>query len=340
MSDSKVEIYVRSSPLGEQVGIHWRNISKEGQPKEEPSVLKEQVITRDDGKKVTINSQINDTKASLIFARYISEEKNKVLLELTGLDASEDRSKSMGRRISEIVLWVGDATPEVEFKLRKLAACALLSFWEKESDFLKKIRSSIEFDGLDSFKANAQKIDQLYTDAGTNLDRLLSKVSSGDINTSDSDWLTPKKIDIENQLNDLVNQIIQTPLPETEQPVVVVAEFKKEGDRQHIVYKGNVWKAPQKKTPLPVPSLQPVPPTERPIAPRTPASPSRLPMLRLILGFFLMTVIVIALWIIIFQSNMLTTTPTPAPTQTQTPNLRPNPNPSPSQILKEKTITP
>lgn len=334
MSDSQIEIYVRSSPLGEQVGIHWRNISKEGQPKEEPSVLKEQVITRDDGKQVTINSLINDTKASLILARY----KNKVLLELTGLDASEDRSKKMGRRISEIVLWVGDATPEVELQLRKLAACALLSFWEKESDFMKTIRSSIEFDGLDSFKTIDQEIEQLYTDAGTNLDRLLSKVSSGDINTSDSDWLTPKKIDIENQLYDLVNQISQTPLPETEQPVVVVAEFKKEGDRQRIVYKGNVWKAPQKKTPLPVPSLPPVPPTERPIAPKTTGSPTRLPITMFLVGFFLITIMVIA--IIIFQTNMLTPTPTPAPTQTQTPNLRPNPNPSPSPILKEKTITP
>ncbi|MEH2063701.1 MAG: hypothetical protein V7K50_15805 [Nostoc sp.] len=332
MSDSQIEIYVRSSPLGEQVGIHWRNISKEGQPKEEPSVLKEQVITRDDGKKVTINSLINDTKASLILARY----ENKVLLELTGLDASEDRSKSMGRRISEIVLWVGDATPEVEPQLRKLAACALLSFWEKESDFLKTIRSSIEFDGLDSFKTIDQQIKQLYTDAGTNLDRLLSKVSSGDINTSDSDWLTPKKIDIENQLYDLVNQISQTPLPETEQPVIVVAEFKKEGDSQHIVYKGNVWKAPQKKTP--VPSLQPVPPTERSIPPKTTGSPSRLPIRMFLLGFFLMVVMVIA--IIIFQTNMLTPTLTPAPTQTQTPNLRPNPSLSPSPILKKKTITP
>lgn len=87
MSQSQVVIYVRSSPLGD-VGIHWRNISKSGHPIEEPDILKQRVIKRDDGKQVTINSLINETKPSLILAKY----DGKIILEVTGLDASEARS--------------------------------------------------------------------------------------------------------------------------------------------------------------------------------------------------------------------------------------------------------
>lgn len=322
MSDIQVEIYVRSSPLGE-VGIHWRNISKLEQPNEEPVVLKERVIVRNDGKQVTINSLINDTKPSLILAQY----KNKVLLELTGLDAAEVRSKSMGRKISEIVLWIGDVSPKVECQLRKLAACALLSFWQKESNLLTTIRDSIDFDGLNSFKVDIQQIEQLYTDADTHLDLLLSEVSSRVIDTSKSVWLTPKTIDIESQLYDLINQISQTPLPDTEQPVVVVAEFKKEGGHRRIVYRGNVWNAPetkaQKKTTEP--SLKTVPPTEPSIPPQTPTSPSRLTIATLMLGLgILIVVILIAIWIIV-QCKI----PTPVPTST----------PTPAPILKEKPFS-
>ncbi|MBP5976768.1 hypothetical protein HW132_29590 [Brasilonema sp. CT11] len=316
MSYAQVEIYVRSSPLGE-VGIHWRNISKPEQPKEEPVVLKQRVIARDDGKQVTINSLINDTKPSLILARY----ENKVLVEVTGLDAAENRSKRMGRRISEVVLWVGDATPEVESQLRKLAACILLSFWEKESTFLSKIRSAIDFDGLNDFKANAQQIQQLYTDAATHLDDFLSKISPSVVELGESVWLTPKTIDIESQLYTLVKQISQTSFGETEQPVVVVAEFKKEGDtqsvkppadRQQIVYKGNVWKAPETKTEkkTPVPSPEAVP-SAQPILPQK-AVPRRTTRI-VIVGMILLILILLTTWVIA-QPKILPPTPTLTPT--------------------------
>ncbi len=295
---SQVEIYVRSSSLGQQVGIHWRNISKPEQPKEEPVALEKQVIARDDGQMVTVNAIINDTKPSLILARY----ENKVLLEVTGLDATEDRSKNMGRKISEVVLWVGDASEDIEEQLRKLAACALLSFWEKESTFITTIRSAIDFDGNDSFRANAQQIKQLYDDAAENLDRLLSKVSFSEIDSSEPVWLTQKKkIDIESQLYSLVKKISQTALPEGDEPVVVVAEFKKEGDKQWIVYKGNVW---EKKTQSePQPTLQPEPqPTLQPES-QPPLQPDFL--LKIYLGaLVVLRVVILTILIIIL-------TPTP-----------------------------
>lgn len=332
MSNNQVEIYVRSSPLGE-VGIHWRNISKPEQPNEEPFVLKERVIARDDDKQVTINALINDTKPSLILARY----HNKVLLEITGLDAAETRSKKMGRRISEIVLWVGDETPEVEIQLRKLAACALLSFWQKDSTFLATIRSAIDFDGLNSFQVNAQQIEQLYNDAGTNLNRLLSEVAANIINTSESIWLTPKTIDIENQLYDLVNQISQTSLPDTQQPVVVIAEFKQESDRPRIIYKGNVWKAPEPEKKTPVSSPEPVPPP----SPTPSRTPTPLTSRIVILGIILLIVILIAIWVIA-QTKTLTPTPAITPIPSPTPTTIPNKKPptkktSPQSFLQPST---
>lgn len=241
MSQSQVVIYLRSSPLGD-VGIHWRNISKDEQPIEEPDILKQRVIKRNDGKQqVTINSLINETKPSLILAEY----HGKIILEVTGLDASEARSERMGRRISEVVLWVGDASSkEVEPKLRQLAACALLSFWSKERTFATTIRNAVYFDGLNSFKVNADEIKQLYDDADKNLDSDLSVSPSSETDSPNLVWSTLLEINSEKQLHALARQIsqisqTQTLLLDGEQPVVVVAELKRNNDDQQIIYSRN-----------------------------------------------------------------------------------------------------
>ena len=326
MIHNHVEIYVRSSPLGE-VGIHWRNISKPEQPKEEPDVLKQRVIERSDGKQVTINSPINDTKPFLILARY----QNKVLLELTGLDAAEARSKRMGRRISEIVLWVGDDSPQTESQLRKLAACALLSFWSKESHFLSAIRSSIDFDGLNGFKVNTQQIEQLYAEANSHLDRLLSKVSPNVINTSESVWSTQQEIDTESELYNLVNHISQTSLPETEQPVVVITEFKKQSDRQQIVYKGNVWveKKRPASTPEPAPNPEPAPTPKPATIPESVPTPKPAAKIRLVILRIILPILIALAILLITQSPVLTPTHSPIPIPTLTSTPKPNPSLTP-----------
>lgn len=329
MSHSPVKIYVRSSPLGE-VGIHWRNISKPEQPKEEPLVLKKRVIERSDGKQVTINSLINDTKPSLILARY----DDKVLLELTGLDAAEARSRKMGRRISEIVLWFGDDSPETESQLRKLAACALLSFWSKESTFLTAIRSSIDFDGLNGFKVNSQQIEQLYAEADSHLDRLLSKVSPSVISNSEPVWSTQERIiEADSQLYDLVNQISQTSLPQTEQPVVVVTEFKKESDRQQIVYKGNIWveKKRPATTPEAVPPPEPALPQETVPIPEAVPTPKSAAKIRLVILRIILPILIALAILLITQSPVLTPTHSPIPTLTSTPKPNPTLIPQPAK---------
>lgn len=232
MSQTSIEIYVRSSPLGSK-GIHWRNISKDGQPTEEPEMLKSRIILKDNGKKATINSLINDTKPSVVLARY----DDKILLEITGLEASEVRSSQLGRKITEVVLWVGDASPEVELQLRKLYACAMLSLWDKSSAFPKTIRDAIRFKDLNDFQVDQAAIKQLYAQTGTYLETFSqTPLEQG----TSSVWATSETINSDNHLHSLAHQIIQSLLPESEQPVVIIAEIKNDC----LEYRGNIWKAP------------------------------------------------------------------------------------------------
>ena len=232
MSQTSIEIYVRSSPLGSK-GIHWRNISKDGQPIEEPEMLKSRIILKDNGKKATINSLINDTKPSVVLARY----DDKILLEVTGLEASKERSSQLGRRITEVVLWVGDASPEVELQLRKLYACAMLSLWDKSSAFPKTIRDAIRFKDLNDFQVDQAAIKQLYTQTGTYLETFSqTPLEQG----TSSVWATSETINSDNHLHSLAHQIIQSLLSESEQPVVIIAETKNDC----LEYRGNIWKAP------------------------------------------------------------------------------------------------
>jgi hypothetical protein len=329
MNQSQVEIYVRSSPLGD-VGIHWRNITKPDQPVEEPSVLKERIIYRSDGKKVTINSLINETKPSLILAKY----EGKILLEVIGLEASEARSHRMGRRISEVVLWVGDASlAEVEVNLRQLAASALLSFCNKETAFATTIRDAIDFDGLDSFKVDSQQIEQLYIDASKNLDNVPSTSYLSQADSSDSIWLTPTTVDTPEHLHALANQISQTLLPSSEEPVVVVAELKRDNTEQRIFYRGNVWIAP----PVPKPVEETSPRQEElevDFQKKTPilsTAPASRPTNRIVILVVILLIVVVS--IILWGTTQLKSPPTPAPIITPSPTPTPNsinpPTPTP-----------
>lgn len=232
MSQNSIEIYVRSSPLG-PVGIHWRNVSKDGQPMEEPEILKSRIVTRDNGKKATINSLINDTKPSIVLARY----ENKILLEVTGLEASEERSSQLGRRITEVVLWIGDASAEVEAQLRQLTACAMLDIWDKDSTFLKVIRDAIRFENLNDFRVDQVAIKQLYVQPDV---EIFSVLEDAQTRCNFSVWSTPEVVETKQQSYLLASQIVHTSLPQADYPVIVVGEFKD----NRLEYKSNVWRQP------------------------------------------------------------------------------------------------
>lgn len=238
MISNDVEIYVRSSPLG-GVGIHWRNITKPDQPREDPSILKKKVINKPE-RTATVNSLINETKPAIVLARY----DKKILLEVVGLEADKQRSAQLGRRISEILLWVGDANKEVETHLKNLAVCTLFGIWNSESDFLQTIRKSIHFDGQDAFKADLNQFRKVYVDAAQELDILQKGIRALDADFSPSVWSTSRNIVSEEGLISLLNQIKSTPLPESQDPIVIIAELKGEPALPQLFFKGNVWEAP------------------------------------------------------------------------------------------------
>jgi len=302
MSQNQLEIYVRSSPLGD-VGIHWRNITKPEQPKEEPDILKRRIIHKEDGKEVTVNFLINDVKPSIILARY----HGKVLLEVTGINATENRSKQLGRRITEVVLWVGDASSvEAEIHLRELAACALISFWNKETTFTTTIREAVNFDGLDGFRTNLEKIEQLYVDAASVLDSFLLTSSTSVVDTGNSIWSTPETVSSDEQLIFLANQLSKNSLPDNDEPVVVIAEFKENLSEHQLVYKGNVWVASPAHKPIeqvvPLPTEKPQSELQKKTSTQLPTLPprhtGRIAIYAVTLLTLLVVVVVVAIWLV------------------------------------------
>jgi hypothetical protein len=335
MSHTSIEIYVRSSPLGSK-GIHWRNISKDGQPPEEPEMLKSRIILKDNGKKATINSLINDTKPSVVLARY----DDKILLEITGLEASEVRSSQLGRRITEVVLWIGDASPEVELQLRKLSACAMLGLWDKSSAFLKTIRDAIRFKDLNDFQVDQPAIKQLYAQTGTYLETFSPTPSE---QGTSSVWAASETINSDNHLRSLAHQIIQSPLPESEQPVIIIAEIK----NNCLEYRGNIWKAP-------IQPIKPPVPLQKELGSKsekknswtqpetTPPPTNRIVILGVILAI---AILVIALTSLQLKPPMkmapvLTAPPKPDPTATVTPKPAILPTSKTQTTLPKPTPTP
>jgi uncharacterized protein YaeQ len=296
MNRNSIEIYVRSSPLGSN-GIHWRNVSKAGQPIEEPEVLKSRVVYKSKDRKATINSLINDTKPSIILARY----GGKILLEVTGLEASEERSAQLGRRITDVVLWVGNDSEEVESQLRQLAALAILNIRDKDSHFLKVIRDAVQFENLNDFRVDQGAIEGLFSEDSREIS-LLSGLEQGD----SSIWSPLEKSISDAHLDDLARKISQTALPETENPIVVVAEVKGE----YLDYRGDVWREapPQTDTAI-VPGSEEDPKKKLPNQPEAkPFHSSRLSIL---------VVIVAAAALVFITINLL-----PKPT-----NIPPTPPP-------------
>lgn len=245
MTTNQIEIYVRSSPLG-KVGIHWRKASEylqSSQRTETPDILMEEVVPDDDSK-LSVNSVINTVKPCLILAKY----NGKVFLEVTGIDATPDRSEKLGRRISEVVLWVGDVNPETEAKLRKLAYCALLGLWNPESDFRRDISSSIEFDGLNDYKVKAYVLKDMYERSEKYCEL------EGD-NPSSHNYLEPKEFKTDQEVRQLATQLRDASFDGME-TAVVIAEIKQTESERWLNHRGNVAKQPE-VTPV-IPPIVPV----------------------------------------------------------------------------------
>lgn len=148
----------------------------------------------------------------------------------------------------------------------------------------------------------------------------MSTVSLDKVDTSESVWLTPITIDTKSKLYTFAEHIKQTSLPETEQPVVIVAEVKEEGNEQQIIYKGDVWKASQVEEPAPPPIEVPENDEKKTsLSPATATAVSPPQTRLLVIGIILLLAILIAIWLIAqAQFNTLHPDPTPTPTAVPT----------------------
>lgn len=241
MTTEQIEIYVRSSPLGSD-GIHWRNVnfSKSEQPRGTPDILMKQVVPDDDGHEISINSAIDTVKPCLVLAKY----NGKVLLEVTGIDSMPDRSEKLGRRISEVVLWVGDANEEIEKRLRKLAHCALIGLWEKDSKFRTAISSSIEFDGLNDYKVDADVLKKIY-DTPEEYTTEKKNLNLGVVNSSNYNYLDPQEINSDDaaKADVKVRQLavqIRDSLFGNRDTAVVISEVKQSEGKRWLNHRGNI----------------------------------------------------------------------------------------------------
>ena len=294
MTTDRVKIYVRSSPLG-PVGIHWRNVTNPEQPKEDPEILMEQVVP-DGESKVTVNSAIYDVKPCLILAKY----SGKIFLEVTGLEAAPDRSAKLGRRISEVVLWVGDDDKKTEERLRKLAYCALLGLWNPESKFRTVISASIEFDGLNDYKVNVENLLNIYDDPKDYISEELLIPGLDLIDQISQDWLVKndlERIEANEEVLQLANRLLQASF-EGLDVAIAIAEIKQKEKKICLNYRTHIVEkiAELPKDPESEVSPPPINPPLPPIPPQPPKPDGKKKLLLALLGLLLILLIAL-LWI-------------------------------------------
>lgn len=290
MNTNQIQIYVRSSALG-PAGIHWRNVSKPEQPKEEPEILGQAVVP-DEGSKISIDSAINTVKPCLVLAKY----DGQILLEVTGIDATRERCEQEGRRISEVVLWVGDDNKETEEKLRKLAYCALLSLWNPESKFRTAISSSIEFDGLNDYKVNVENLLNIYDDPKDYISEELLIPGLDLIDQISQDWLVKndlERIEANEEVVQLANRLLQASFDELDIAIAIV-EIKQKENKIYLNYRTYIvekFAEPSKdKEPEVAPSPITLSPSPRP--PQHPETDRKKKLFIAILGLLLILLII------------------------------------------------
>ncbi|MEH2408646.1 hypothetical protein [Nostoc sp.] len=149
------EIYVKTSAIG-QTGIHWRSIeSEERQPVEVPSLIKLEVIGKENGQIAIVNDLIDEVKPSLLLLR----DNKKLLLEITGIE-SPQRSIRMGRKVFNSMVWIADDIEENEVLLRKIAYSAIQNILQKDFLLREMIEKSVEFYGLEEFRVNLKEVNE------------------------------------------------------------------------------------------------------------------------------------------------------------------------------------
>ena len=220
-----LEFYVRSSPLG-KADFHWRKIENGESILGYPHILEQTIIPKNTGGLGTIEYKINYQKLSFVLMRH----SQQLLLLVAGIEAPEERSNQLGSTIYNAVAWVvnpdesNSISPKNELMLRHLAARALLSFVGKDPEFINTINEAINFKGLEEFKVDLDKIDQLtYKNSPDKLKQLLPNLDKAE--GDQQIWY--KKV--EKTINDqeiisLAEKIIKTELPKGDDLAILISK--------------------------------------------------------------------------------------------------------------------
>ncbi|CAN1211015.1 hypothetical protein TUMEXPCC7403_12515 [Tumidithrix helvetica PCC 7403] len=225
MSMSGIQIYVKTSALGGD-GIHWRNASKPDQPREIPPIInpdvKESCIVpnpRNPTGYTTVEFFVStEQKPSILLVSHAG----KLFLEVTGIEATQERSNKLGREIFDVIAWLADDNEENDQVFRNITAKALLGFWSDDKKFFDAIRNSVKFQGKDAF------VTDISFFANLAIMEPLPNGNLSEVQTLDNLWIQSFKINSEQEVLTLVNQISLKPLPKDVSPFVFVIKQEKE----------------------------------------------------------------------------------------------------------------
>jgi hypothetical protein len=228
MKELEPEVYVRSYALG-KTGIHWRKIENENIQyiSESPNMLKERLVKKKTGDLGTIGYLINYQNLSLVLMRY----SEQLLFMVSGIEFVNKQTNKFGSTIEtevyNAVAWVVDPdesnsiSPKNELKLRHLAARSLLSFVGKDPEFINTINEAIDFEGLEEFKVDLDKIDQLTDkNSADKLKQLLSNLDKAEGDQQIWDNQIETRIN-DPEISNFAKKLIETKLPENDFAILI-----------------------------------------------------------------------------------------------------------------------
>jgi hypothetical protein len=154
-----MELFVKTSALG-QTGIHWRKIvSEENQPEETPSIIKQKVVQRENGQFFIVNDLVDEYRPSLLIFRGEEAGQKKLLVEVFGIE-SHTRSNQMGRRVLNAIAWIFDDNDENEKLARQIAYTIIQGILEKDSKINNLIENEIYFHEKEEFRVYLNKFQE------------------------------------------------------------------------------------------------------------------------------------------------------------------------------------
>jgi hypothetical protein len=294
------ELFVKTSASG-QTGIHWRKIvSNKNQPEETPSIVKQKVIQKENGRFFIVNDLIDEYRPSLLIYRGKEGDEKKLLVEVFGIE-SPNRSSQMRRKVLNAIAWIFDDNDENEKLVRKIAYTILQGILNQDAAIANLIENGISFYLKEEFRVEQKQVEEFIDQV-----KLL--------NVSDelmSNGIEPIKIENRSNKNleNLAEELKKYRLPKKDGVLVVVTE---DLEIKTILHEANVWRGFANKVEEP---LKPIEPPIDPIDPiedietqekkqeettekKTPMLPNRtIPILTILALLLIVSILLMILWL-------------------------------------------